>query len=92
MITTEGFGFREAIASYPNKEELLNQIAEVKQTTDENERQQLYTTILGSLQEQGAIVPISYSKKIAIYQKNVSDFTFPANRDEHPFTGISVNE
>ncbi|WP_078543011.1 nickel ABC transporter substrate-binding protein [Litchfieldia alkalitelluris] len=92
IVATEGFGFREAISSYPNKDELLNQIAEVKQTTDENERQQLYTTILGSLQEQGAIVPISYIKKIAIYQKNVSNFTFPANRDEHPFTGISVNE
>ncbi|WP_186578510.1 nickel ABC transporter substrate-binding protein [Aquibacillus kalidii] len=92
IVATDGFGFKEAISSYPNKEELLNQIAEVKQTTDENERQQLYTTILGSLQEQGAIVPISYIKKIAIHQKNVSDFTFPANRDEHPFTGISVNE
>ncbi|MBP3953015.1 nickel ABC transporter substrate-binding protein [Bacillus suaedae] len=92
IVSTEGFGFREAISSYPNKEELLNQITEVKQTTDENERQQLYTTILGSLQEQGAIVPISYIKKIAIYQNDVSNFTFPANRDEHPFTGISVNE
>nr|WP_227935960.1 nickel ABC transporter substrate-binding protein [Alkalihalobacillus deserti] len=92
IVATKGFGFREAISSYPNTEELLNQIDEVKQTTDENERQQLYTTILGSLQDQGAIVPISYIKKIAIYQKNVSNFTFPANRDEHPFTGISVNE
>lgn len=89
MMATEGFGFREAISSYPNKEELQNQIAEVQQTTDENERQQLYTEILGSLQEQGAIVPISYIKKIAIYQKDVTNFTFPANRDEHPFTGMS---
>ncbi|MBM7588234.1 nickel transport system substrate-binding protein [Bacillus pakistanensis] len=92
MMNTEGFGFREAISSYPNKEELMIQIAEVQKTTDENERQQLYTAILGSLQEQSAIVPISYIKKIAIYQKDVSNFTFPGNRDEHPFTGISVNE
>ncbi|MDF2035587.1 nickel ABC transporter substrate-binding protein [Cytobacillus oceanisediminis] len=92
IVATEGFGFREAISSYPNKEEILNQIAEVQQTIDENERQQLYTAILSSLQEQGAIVPISYIKKIAVYQKDISDFTFPANRDEHPFTGISVNE
>ncbi|RFU69245.1 nickel ABC transporter, nickel/metallophore periplasmic binding protein [Peribacillus saganii] len=90
MMVTEGFGFREVISSYPNKEEFMNQIVEVQQTTDENERQQLYTVILGSLQEQSSIVPISYIKKIAIYQKNVSNFTFPANRDEHPFTGISV--
>ncbi|MGM0855224.1 MAG: nickel ABC transporter substrate-binding protein [Bacillota bacterium] len=92
IVATEGFGFREAISAYSNKEELLNQIAQVKQTTDETDRQELYTAILGSLQEQGAIVPISYIKKIAVYQKNVSNFTFPANRDEHPFTGISVNE
>jgi nickel transport system substrate-binding protein len=92
MMATEGFGFREAISSYPNKAELMNQIAEVQQTTDENERQQLYTAILGSLQEQSAIVPISYIKKIAIYQKDVANFTFPGNRDEHPFTGISVNK
>jgi nickel transport system substrate-binding protein len=92
IVATEGFGFREAISAYSNKEELLNQIAQVKQTTDENERQELYTAILGSLQEQGAIVPISYIKKIAVYQKDVSNFTFPANRDEHPFTGISVKK
>lgn len=92
VVATEGFGFNEAISAYPNKEEILNQIAQVTKTTDEAERQQLYTEILGSLQEQGAIVPISYIKKIAIYQKDVSDFTFPANRDEHPFTGISVKE
>lgn len=92
IVATEGFGFREAISAYPNKEELLNQIAKVKQTTDEKERQELYTEILGSLQEQGAIIPISYIKKIAVYQKNVSNFKFPANRDEHPFTGININK
>jgi nickel transport system substrate-binding protein len=92
VVATEGFGFSEAISSYPNKDELLRHIDEVKQTTDENERQQLYMEILGSLQEQGAIVPISYIKKIAVYQKDVSHFTFPANRDEHPFTGISIEE
>lgn len=92
IVATEGFGFSEAISAYPNKQEILNQIAEVKQTTDDNKRQQLYTEILGSLQEQGAIVPISYIKKIAIYQKDISKFTFPTNRDEHPFTGISIEE
>jgi nickel transport system substrate-binding protein len=92
VVATEGFGFREAISSYPNKDELLSQIAAVQQTTDENERQELYTSILGALQEQGAIVPISYIKQIAIHQKDVSSFKFPANRDEHPFTGISIEE
>ncbi|MDZ5473343.1 nickel ABC transporter substrate-binding protein [Bacillus sp. 31A1R] len=92
VVATEGFGFKEAISAYPNKEEILEQIAKVQKTTDENERQQLYTAILGSLQEQGAIVPISYIKKIAIYQKDVSNFNFPANRDEHPFVGLNLEK
>ncbi|WP_223596739.1 nickel ABC transporter substrate-binding protein [Neobacillus bataviensis] len=92
IVAKEGFGFNEAISAYPNKAEIIQQIARVTQTTDETERQQLYTTILTSLQDQGAIVPISYLKKTAIYQKDVNNFTFPANRDEHPFTGISIEQ
>lgn len=92
IVAKEGFGFNEAISAYSNKAELIQQIAKVPQTTDEKERQQLYTSILTSLQDQGAIVPISYIKKTAIYQKDVTNFTFPANRDEHPFTGISIKQ
>jgi nickel transport system substrate-binding protein len=92
IVAKEGFGFNEAISAYPNKADLIQQIAQVPQTTDEKERQQLYTSILTSLQDQGAIVPVSYIKKTAIYQKDVTNFTFPANRDEHPFTGISIKQ
>ncbi|MGM7721455.1 nickel ABC transporter substrate-binding protein [Metabacillus sp. Hm71] len=92
IVLSEGFGFNEAISAYPNKAELLKQIAEVPKTTDEVKRQQLYSSILTSIQDQGAIIPISYVKKTAIYQKDVTNFTFPANRDEHPFTGISIEQ
>ncbi|KKI89268.1 nickel ABC transporter substrate-binding protein [Bacillus sp. SA1-12] len=92
VVLSEGFGFNEAISAYPNKDELLKQIAEVPKTTDEKKRQQLYSSILTSIQDQGAIIPISYIKKTAIYQKDVTNFTFPANRDEHPFTGISMKQ
>ncbi|RBW68419.1 nickel ABC transporter substrate-binding protein [Bacillus taeanensis] len=92
IVASEGFGFNEAISAYPNKDELIQQMKEVPQTTDEKERQQLYSSILKSIQDQGAIVPISYIKKVAIYQKDVTNFTFPANRDEHPFTGISIEQ
>lgn len=92
IVASEGFGFNEAISAYPNKEDLLQQISVLTQTTDEDERQQLYSSILTSIQDQGAIIPISYIKKIAIHQKEVTNFTFPANRDEHPFTGISIKE
>ena len=90
IVASEGFGFNEAISAYPNKDELLKQIAEVTKTTDEEKRQQLYSSILTSIQDQAAVIPISYIKKTAIYQKDVTNFTFPANRDEHPFTGISI--
>ncbi|MCM3532523.1 nickel ABC transporter substrate-binding protein [Cytobacillus oceanisediminis] len=90
IVASEGFGFNEAISAYPNKDELLKQMSEVPMTTDEELRQQLYSSILKSIQDQGAIIPISYLKKTAIYQKDITNFTFPANRDEHPFTGISI--
>ncbi|MCF6409722.1 nickel ABC transporter substrate-binding protein [Pseudalkalibacillus salsuginis] len=92
IIASKGFGFNEAISAYPNKDELLKQIAEVPQTTDEKKRQLLYSSILKSVQDQGAIVPVSHIKKTAIYQKDVTNFNFPANRDEHPFTGISIEK
>ncbi|QGQ47954.1 nickel ABC transporter substrate-binding protein [Metabacillus sediminilitoris] len=92
IVLSKGFGFNEAISAYPNKDELMKQIAEVPKTTDEEKRQQLYSSILTSIQDQGAIIPISYVKKTAIYQKDVTNFTFPANRDEHPFTGISIEQ
>ncbi|MGE6630119.1 nickel ABC transporter substrate-binding protein [Bacillus sp. NPDC077027] len=90
IVASKGFGFHEAISAYPNQQKLMKQINKVPQTTDEKERQQLYSSILTSLQDQGAIVPISYVKKTAVYQKNVTNFHFPANRDEHPFTGIGL--
>ncbi|WP_407941637.1 nickel ABC transporter substrate-binding protein [Metabacillus schmidteae] len=90
IVASVGFGFNEAISAYPNKDELLKQIAQVPQTTDEEKRQQLYTSILLSIQNQGAVIPVSYIKKTAIYQKDLKNFTFPANRDEHPFTGIEI--
>ena len=92
ILSSEGYGFNEAISAYPNKNELIKQMVKVPQTTDEKERQQLYSSILKSIQDQGAIIPISYMKKTAIYQKNVTNFKFPANRDENPFTGISIKQ
>lgn len=92
IVASKGFGFNEAISAYPNKDELIKQMVKVPQTTDEKERQRLYSSIIKSIQDQGAIIPISYMKKTVIYQKNVTNFKFPANRDENPFTGISIKQ
>ncbi|WP_277553406.1 nickel ABC transporter substrate-binding protein [Bacillus pumilus] len=90
VVSSDGFGFKEAISAYPNKDKLIKEMSEIPSTTNENKRKALYSSVLSSLQDQGAIVPISYFKKTAVYQKNVKDFEFPANRDEHPFTGIKL--
>lgn len=90
VVSSDGFGFKEAISAYPNKDKLIKEMSEIPSTTNENTRKALYSSVLSSLQDQGAIVPISYFKKTAVYQKNVKDFEFPANRDEHPFTGIKL--
>ncbi|KPN14633.1 nickel ABC transporter substrate-binding protein [Bacillus australimaris] len=90
VLSSDGFGFKEAISAYPNKDKLIKEMTEIPSTTNENKRKALYASVLSSLQDQGAIVPISYFKKTAVYQKAVKDFTFPANRDEHPFTGITL--
>ncbi|WP_313351247.1 ABC transporter substrate-binding protein, partial [Exiguobacterium sp.] len=74
LIDTDGFGFKEAISAYPNKEKLLQEIKDVLKTTDETKRQKMYADILPSLQDQGALIPISYLKKMAIYQSDVTNF------------------
>ncbi|WP_141432513.1 nickel ABC transporter substrate-binding protein [Bacillus sp. 03113] len=92
VVSKEGFGFSEAIANLPMKQELNQQIYDVLRSTDEKKRKELYNSILTTLQEQGAILPISYIKQTAVYQKDVKGFTFPANRDEHPFSHISIDK
>lgn len=90
IVSKDGFGFSDALSNLEIKDELDKQIQEVLVSTDEKKRQELYTSILETLQEQSAIVPISYIKKTAVYQKDINSFTFPGNRDEDPFSGISI--
>lgn len=90
VVAEKGWGVSEAHSRLPMKQELDKQVKEALASTDESKRQQLYGSILNTLQEQAAIVPVSYIKKTVVYQKNVTEFNFPANRDEHPFNSIEV--
>lgn len=90
VITEDDFGFSAALSSLPEKQELVKQIKEALVSTDENKRQELYSSILTTLQEQASIVPISYIKKTAVYKKNVSGFAFPANREDNPFASLII--
>ncbi|MED3645433.1 nickel ABC transporter substrate-binding protein [Halalkalibacterium halodurans] len=91
VVAEAGWGVAEAHSNLSMKEELDEQVRATLASTDETERQELYGSILNTLQEQSVFVPISYIKKTVVYQENVNEFIFPANRDEHPFNGIDVS-
>jgi nickel transport system substrate-binding protein len=90
ITTQKGFGISESLSSLPMKQELDQQVKEALLSTDENKRQQLYGSILNTLQEQASFLPISYIKKTAVYRKDLKGFVFPANRDENPFLGFDI--
>jgi nickel transport system substrate-binding protein len=92
VVAEKGWGVSEAHSSLPMKEKLDLQVKEALASTDEAKRQQLYSSILNTLQEQSVIVPISYIKKTVVYQNNIKEFNFPANRDEQPFNGIEISK
>ncbi|WP_337101299.1 nickel ABC transporter substrate-binding protein [Paenibacillus sp. YIM B09110] len=92
VVAEKGWGVSEANSALPMKAELDEQIHQALASTDETKRQQLYSSILLTLQEQSAIMPISYIKKTVVYQNKVKDFAFPANRDENPFNGIDISK
>ena len=91
VVASPGFGISETLSALPMKKELDEQVHAALSSTDETKRQELYGSILTTLQEQSAIVPISYVKKTAVYQKKIAKFVFPANRDEHPFAGLELS-
>lgn len=91
VVASPGFGISETLTALPMKKELADQVHAALSSTDEKKRQELYTSILTTLQEQSAIVPISYVKKTAVYQKKIATFVFPANRDENPFVGMQLS-
>lgn len=91
VVASPGFGISETLSALPMKKELDQEVHAALSSTDEKKRQELYTSILTTLQEQSAIVPISYVKKTAVYQKKIAKFVFPANRDENPFVGMQLS-
>lgn len=90
VVAEEDFGFSAALSNLPEKQELIKQIKDALASTDENKRQELYSSILSTLQDQASLMPISYIKKTAVYNKNVSGFAFPANREDSPFASLDI--
>ncbi|WP_458119867.1 nickel ABC transporter substrate-binding protein [Paenibacillus sp. Z6-24] len=90
VVASPGFGISETLSAIPTKKQLDEQVRQALSSTDETKRQELYRSILTTLQEQSAIIPISYIKKTAVHQKKITNFEFPASRDDNPFAGIQV--
>lgn len=91
-VIQPGYGISETLAALPMKSEVDENIKEAMATTEEQTRIALFQSVLATLQEQSSILPISYIKKVAVYQTDVSTFHFPSNRDEHPFYGIEKSQ
>ncbi|KRE48121.1 nickel ABC transporter substrate-binding protein [Paenibacillus sp. Soil522] len=90
IVAEKGFGISDALSKLPMKQELDQQVQEALLSTDEKKREELYGAIQTTLHEQAALLPISYIKKTVVYNKNISGFEFPANRDENPFSSIDI--
>ncbi|MGM0881746.1 MAG: nickel ABC transporter substrate-binding protein [Bacillota bacterium] len=90
IVAEKGFGISDALSKLPMKQELDQQVQEALLSTDEKKREELYGAIQTTLHEQAALLPISYIKKTVVYNKNISGFKFPANRDENPFSSIDI--
>ncbi|WP_442951196.1 nickel ABC transporter substrate-binding protein [Paenibacillus sp. 481] len=91
-VQEKGTGISEAHSRLPIKQELDQQIHAALSSTDEAERQKLYTSILKTLHEQSVIMPVSYIKQTMVYQKHLKNVTIPASRWDHPFTGIEISK
>lgn len=93
QITAEkGFGISEALTNLPMKAQLDQQIHDALVSTDEKKRAELYGSILTTIQEQGAIIPISYVKKMVVANKRLGGVEFPANRDGNAFSSLEIKE
>lgn len=92
IVAEKGFGISDALSKLPMKQELDQQVQEALLSTDEKKREELYGAIQTTLHEQAALLPISYMKKTVVFNKNISGFEFPANRDENPFSSIDIEQ
>lgn len=91
-VAEPSFGVSEAHSRIPMKQELDQQIHKALGSTDEAERRKLYGEIWKTMHEQSVLLPVSYIKQTAVYQKHVQNFTFSASRADHPFDGMEIGK
>ena len=72
-----------------DKTEIDDAITKILVSTDETERQELYTYVLTRLHEDAVYIPLTYECNKAIYRSDMKGFHFTQTQCEVPFQDFS---
>ena len=72
-----------------DKTEIDDAITKILVSTDETERQELYTYVLTRLHEDAVYIPLTYECNKAIYRSDLKGFHFTQTQYEVPFQDFS---
>ena len=72
-----------------DKAEIDQAITDILTSTDETERQELYTYVLTRLHEDAVYIPLTYECNKAIYRSDLKGFHFTQTQYEVPFQDFS---
>ena len=84
-MTAPVYGDYAAQQGLENKKEIDEAIQKILLSTDEKERQDLYTEVLTSLHEDAVYIPLTYENNKAIYRKTLKGVRFSQSQYEIPF-------
>ena len=86
------YGDYAAQQGLANKAEIDQAITDILVSTDEDERQELYTFVLTALHENAVYLPITYECNKALHTSELSGVTFAANCYLIPFEKMYFEE
>lgn len=84
------YGDYAAQQGLSDKKEIDNAITNILTSTDEKERQKLYTFVLTRLHEDAVYIPITYECNKAIFKKGLKDVKFTQTQYEVPFAKMHL--
>ncbi|MDL2259685.1 nickel ABC transporter substrate-binding protein [Deltaproteobacteria bacterium OttesenSCG-928-K17] len=83
------YGDYEAQSGLPDKKEIDEAISKALLTTDNQERQELFTFVLTRLHEHALYLPLTYECNKALYRSDLKTVPFYYNQYEVPFHKMS---
>lgn len=81
-------GDYQAQVGLPMKAALDTQIGQALTSTDEQQRAQLYRSILSTLHDQAIYLPLSYEPAVTVHRKNITGVVFGPTAYDMPFGTI----